>query len=165
MGHNMANDRPVYEEELSSLRTEALFVLLALLFLALLAWQLKSGGSGVIAAGLSGLSLFFMFYALNYRILKIRILADKLILRFGVFGWTIPICTIEDIHIDQTSLWRIGGAGIHFSFIRGRYRAMFNFLEYERIVVRLSEKRGLVKEVAFSTKRPEEFMRLLTTVK
>jgi hypothetical protein len=165
MGQDMVTEQIVYEEKLTSLRTEALFLALALVFLALLAWRVMAGGFGAIAAVLLILVLFFSFCTVNYRVLVIRILADQLVLEFGVFGWTIPRRTIEKIYVDQTSLWRIGGAGIHFSIIRGRYRAMFNFLEYGRIVVRLNEKRGLVKEVAFSTRRPGELMQLLTARK
>jgi hypothetical protein len=162
MVYDKSSENPVYEEKLSSLRTEVLFVALALLFLALLAWRVMASGFGVIAAGLLFLFLLFCFYALNYRVLVIRILADKLILKFGVFGWTIPLHTIEEVYPDQTSLWRIGGAGIHFSIICGRYRAMFNFLEHGRVVVALSEKRGLVREVAFSTKNPDDIVHIFT---
>ena len=124
MSCDTASENPVYEEKLSSLRTEVLFVALALLFLALLAWRVMASGIGFIAAGLLFLFLLFCFYALNYRFLVIRVLADKLILKFGIFGWTIPLHTVEEIYADRTPLWRIGGAGIHFSIINGRYRAM-----------------------------------------
>jgi hypothetical protein len=35
---------------------------------------------------------------------------------------------------------------------------MFNSLEHGRVVVALSEKKGLVREVAFSTKNPDEVL-------
>jgi hypothetical protein len=152
---------PLYEEKISSVRTEVLFVALAFLFLALLYWRLIVTGFGVIAGILLLLSLFFSFYALNYRVLAIGISAEDLHLRFGVFGWKIPLNSIEEVCVDETSLWRIGGAGIHFSPIRGRYRAMLNFLEYPRVVVALKEKRGLVRDVAFSTDRPKEVMGII----
>ncbi len=74
-----------------------------------------------------------------------------------------PLNSVEEVRADRTSLWRIGGAGIHFSAIGGRYRAMLNFLEHPRIVVALKEKRGLVRDVAFSTKRPTEVIRVIET--
>ena len=154
-------DNPLFEEKISSVRTEVLFVALALLFFALLYWRLIATGLGIIAGILLLLSLFFSFYALNYRVLAIRISAENLHLRFGVFGWKVPLNSIEKVHADETSLWRIGGAGIHFSRIGGRYRAMLNFLEYQRVVVELKEKRGLVRDVVFSTGRPKEVMHLI----
>jgi hypothetical protein len=56
---------------------------------------------------------------------------------------------------------RRGGAGIHFSIIGGRYRAMLNFLEHPRIVIELKEKRGPVRDLAFSTERPNEMLRII----
>ena len=152
---------PLYEEKVSSVRTEVLFVALAILFLALLYWRLIATGFGIIASILLFLSLLFSFYALNYRVLTIRISAEDLHLRFGVFGWKVPLNSIEKVCADESSLWRISGAGIHFSSIGGRYRAMLNFLEYPRVVVALKEKRGLVRDIAFSTDRPKEVMRII----
>jgi len=151
----------IYEERISSTRTEVLFVALTLLLLAMFYWRLTVAGPGVIASICLLSSLFFAFYALNYRILIIRISAGELHLKFGLFGWTIPLSHVERAYIDETSLWRICGAGIHFSTIGGRYRAMLNFLEHPRLVVVLKKKRGLVRDVAFSTQRPNEIMRII----
>ena len=151
----------IYEEKISSLRTEVLFVALAFLCLTLFAWRVMGTGFGIVAAVFVFLFAVFSFYALNYRLLVIRISTDGLHLRFGVFSWTVPWQTIEQAYADETSLWRIGGAGIHFSIIRSRYRVMLNFLEYPRVVVALKEKRGFVKEVAFSTGRPNELIRII----
>jgi hypothetical protein len=68
---------------------------------------------------------------------------------------------IEKCFLDDTSLWRIGGAGIHFSWFHGRYRAMFNFIEHPRVVFALKKKRGPVRDVAFSTRRPNEVLRFI----
>jgi len=83
---------------------------------------------------------------------------DELSLKFGLFTWQIPLDNIETCFIDETSLWRIGGAGIHFSPMGGRYRAMFNFLEHPRVVVCLKEKKGPVRDIAFSTTHPDKVM-------
>jgi hypothetical protein len=40
-------------------------------------------------------------------------------------------------------------------FVRGRYRASFNFLEHPRVVVALRGGAGPVRDVSFSTRRPE----------
>ena len=154
-------EKPVYEEKVSSARTEVLFVALALFFLALFCWRLVVTGPGIIAGVFLLFLLLFTFYALSYRFLVIRISTETLNLKFGVFGWTIPLHSIEKIYVDDISLWRISGAGIHFSSISGRYRAMLNFLEHQRLVVVLKEKRGPVKDVAFSTGKPNEIMRII----
>jgi hypothetical protein len=45
--------------------------------------------------------------------------------------------------------------------IRGRYRASFNFLEYPRVVIAFKRKVGPVKDISFSTRRPEELIKLI----
>ncbi len=82
-------------------------------------------------------------------------------LRFGLFSRVISLGNIEDCLPDKASLWRIGGAGIHFTPLGGRYRAMFNFLEYPRLVIALKVKQGLVRDIAFSTRQAEELMKLI----
>jgi hypothetical protein len=154
-------DDLIYEERISSFRTEAVFVALSVLCLVLLAWRLIVSGFAITAALFLFLSILFFFYALNYRILVIRISTEGLSLKFGLFGWTVPWNTVAEAYPDETSLWRVGGAGIHFSIISGRYRAMLNFLEHPRIVIELKEKRGPVRDVAFSTERPNEILRII----
>jgi len=158
------NTDPIYEEKITSRRTVALFVTLTLLFMALLAWRATNSGLGVLTIVFFCLFSFFLFYSLNYRTLIIRLTSESLVLRFGIFTWRIPTVTIEHCYLDDTPMWRIGGAGIHFTMIRRRYRAMLNFLEYPRVVVALKKRRGPVWDIAFSTRRPEEVMRLIRKV-
>ena len=161
MHANVINKGCVFHERVSSKRTLLLFVGLMLLFAGLFFrnfFYTDHRGWGIT---FGCISLFFLFYIFNYRVLVIQVGADELALKFGIFTWHIPLDNIERCYIDKTSLWRIGGAGIHFSPIGGRYRAMFNFLEYERVVVCLKEKQGWVRDVAFSTTRPDEVMGLL----
>ena len=56
---------------------------------------------------------------------------------------------------------KYGGAGIHFMMIGKRYRASFNFLEYSRVVIALKNKVGLVQDISFSTRQPEEILKLV----
>jgi hypothetical protein len=55
----------------------------------------------------------------------------------------------------------MGGAGIHFMMIRQRYRASFNFLEYPRVVVAFKKKAGPVQDISFTTRQPDEVLRLM----
>ena len=161
-------DHHTYSERVSSNRTEALFLVLTVFFLVLSMWRVNAIGLDILTAVFFGLFSFFLFYSLNYRTLVIRLTPEALHLRFGLFTWTIATDNIKNCFLDDTPLWRIGGAGIHFSRIQGRYRAMFNFLEHPRIVIALKHKRGLVRDVAFSTHRPDEvlgFIREATSTK
>lgn len=147
-----------YEETVSSTRTQALFVALAVLFLLLLVWRATTGGFGYLTLAFLCLFGFFLFYSLNYRTLIIRMGPDCLDLQFGIFSWTVPWDIIGACHVDATSMWRIGGAGVHFTVIGRRYRVFLNFLEFPRVVLSLKRPRGLVRDIAFSTRRPEEVL-------
>ena len=154
-------DDYIYEEKLSSKRTSLLFVILSLSFLLLFLWRIVVTGFGLLAIVFFLLFCLFTFYILNYRTLVIHLTPEFLRLTFGIFKWMVPLDTIADCCPDDISLWRIGGAGIHFTSIRKRYRAYFNFLEYPRVVVKLKQKRGPVWDIAFSTRQPERVMKLM----
>jgi hypothetical protein len=154
----------VYEERVTSRRTETLFIGLTLLLLALLGVRAGTSGFGYLAVVFLLLACFFLFYAVNYRTLVIQITAEALALRFGIFSWTVPWDTVTHGRLDDTPLWRVGGAGIHFTMIRRRYRVFFNFLEHPRVVVELRRPRGLVRDVAFSTRQPAKVMDIVAAM-
>lgn len=156
-------DNLVYEEKISSFKTEALFIGLAAIFLVLSIWRMNVAGLDALGIVFLLFFVLFVFYCLNFRILIIRIAADSLILKFGIFTWTVPPEDIGEIRPDDDipAMMKYGGAGIHFFFVRGRYRVSFNFLEYPRVVIALKKKRGSVQDVSFSTRHPEDVIKLL----
>jgi hypothetical protein len=110
-------DNLIYEERLSSNRTEALFISLTILFLTLL--MTSRGSSDILSAAFFFSFIFFLFYSVNYRTLIIRLTPESLKLKFGVFTWTIPLDNIEECrHDDLPMVMRYGGAGIHFMSTR-----------------------------------------------
>lgn len=157
------HDAPVYDERVASKRTEALFLALAILFFLLFIWRVLADRFDVLAAVFLCLCGFFLFYSVNYKTLVIRLTAEALKLRFGIFRWTVPLDNIEGSRLDDDIpvFMRMGGAGIHFMFVRKRYRASFNFLEYPRVVIALKTKVGPVQDISFSTQRPDEVLRLI----
>ncbi len=158
----IANDGLIYDERVTSTRTEVLFVSFTLLFLLLFIWRVTVGGWHTLAAVFLCLSGFFLFYSLNYRTLAIRLTAESLKLTFGVFTWTVPLDNVEECRLDDIPvLMRMGGAGIHFMSIRKRYRASFNFLEHPRVVIAFRRKVGPVRDISFSTRRPDDVLRLV----
>jgi hypothetical protein len=155
----MSNET-IYEERISSKKTQALFLALTFAFLVLATWSVFAHTLDVLAIVFLCFSSFFLFYVLNYRTLIIRIAPQTLQLVFGIFSWQVPFDNIDDCSLDQLpNLMRLGGAGIHFMLIRNRYRASFNFLEYPRVVIALKKKKGLVQDISFSTRHPEDILR------
>lgn len=152
----------IYQERLTSERTLALFAALTAVFAGLFVWQLSNNGMDGWGIAFLILAVFFLFYTVNYRVLKIQIAGEALILQFGIFRWSMAIENIADCKLDHLpALKRYGGAGIHFMFVDGRYRASFNFLDYPRLVVGLKHKSGPVNDISFSTRHPEEICRLI----
>ena len=147
----------LYEERVSSTKTQVLFWGLTAFFSMLLAWRISSHHMDPLAAVLLLLALLFLFYSLNYRLLVIRITSQGLRLQFGIFTWTIPPDNIAGLALDDNlpPLAKYVGAGIHFMMFRGRYRASFNFLEFPRVVVAL-KRSCVVRDLSFSTNHPSE---------
>jgi hypothetical protein len=159
------NSKSSHEESLTSGRTEALFVALTFVFLLLTIWRVNNHGWGFLSFLCLILFVTFFFYSFNYRKLKIHLTTDSLKLIFGIFHWTVPVEDIESIRLDDPPpIKKYGGAGIHFMFVDSRYRASFNFLEYPRVVIALKRK-GRVKDISFSTRQPEEIIRLIGEAK
>jgi len=157
-------DSHTYVERVSSKWTEVLFVGLTIVFLLLSIWRISANGLGFLSATFLFLFVLFFFYSINYRTLIIRINSQSLNLKFGIFSLKVQLDNIEECCLDELPLlMKYGGAGIHFMFIRGRYRASFNFLEHPRLVIALKRKVGIVRDISFSTCCPSEVTRLLAS--
>ena len=144
-----------YTEELSSPKTETLFIALTVAFSILFAWRWSIASWNGWTITFLCIAAFFLFYVFNYRTLKIYLTHETLQLMFGVFTWRIAIANIGSSYLDTPSIGSVGGAGIHFTWIKGNYRAFFNFLEHPRVVIVFKKRKGPVQEVAFSTRQPE----------
>lgn len=155
-------DGLLYHERVSSNRTTALFLALTILFLLLFAWRVSDGRPGALGWVFLGFSGFFLFYTVNYRTLIIRLTPKALQLTFGIFTWRVPLDNVAECRLDEIPLFvRMAGAGIHFINVRKRYRASFNFLEYPRVVIAFERKVGPVRDISFSTRRPDDVLRLV----
>mgnify|MGYP001146975263 CR=1 FL=1 len=157
---------PIYHEQLSSSKTTALFLVLTILFACTFVWRLLAVSMDWVAILLLVLACFFLFYTVNYKTLGILIRKEYLILKFGVFSWRIPLSNIDSFRLDDDIPWlmRNGGAGIHFMFVHGRYRASFNFLEHPRLVISFKDKVGPIVDLSFSTGRPDKILSHLDEV-
>ena len=157
-------DNLIYSERLSSNKTEALFIILTILFLILLLWRVNTGGPDILSVTFFCLFGLFLFYSVNYKTLLIHLTPESLKLRFGIFTWTVPLENIEECRLDGIPvLMRMGGAGIHFMVIDKRYRASFNFLEHPRVVITLKRKVGPIQDISFSTRRPDDVLQFIQT--
>lgn len=152
------SDDLIYDEKVSSKRTETLFLGLMVIFGLLCIWRVSAVGMDILAVVFFGLAVLFLFYAVNFRTLMIHLTDEALKLTFGIFTWAVPLDNIETCQLDENlpALMEYGGAGIHFMLIRKRYRASFNFLEHSRVVIGLKRKVGPVRDISFTTCQPNE---------
>ena len=152
----------LYDERISSNKTEALFLALTLIFSLLFIWRMSVSGLDALAVVFLCFAGFFLFYSLNYKVLMIQLTSEVLKLTFGIFTWKVPLDNIAECYLDEIPVFmRMGGAGIHFMIIRQRYRASFNFLEYPRVVITFKRKVGPVRDISFSTRQPDQVLQLI----
>lgn len=102
------------------------------------------------------MALFFLVITINYFRLTIKIDHERLTVGYGVSKSKISWDNIEDCYLDETSSLWYGGWGSRLGRVDGKWRAVYNVIGGPRVVVSLKE--GWIREVAFSTKDPEEVM-------
>ena len=151
-------DEP-YFEDLKSTKTSLLFLGLMILFLGLFAWRVEAVGFRFGPIIFLFLATIFAFYVVNYRTLEIRIDHEMILLKFGIVRWRTRLDNVAFCGLDDSSaLIRYGGAGVHFAFTNGKYRAFYNFLEGPRVLISFHQKQVWVQELVFSTRRPEQVL-------
>ncbi|MCK4801905.1 MAG: pyridoxamine 5'-phosphate oxidase family protein [Anaerolineales bacterium] len=152
----------LYQERVQSRITSWLFLVLMLIFFALFAWRFSALGFRVYPVVCLFFALFFLFYLINYRVLRIIISEDAVLLKFGFVRWKTLLANIQAINLDDSPAWiKYGGAGVHFAFVNRRYRAFYNFLEHPRVLITFHHKQGLVQELVFTTRHPQEVIQII----
>lgn len=154
----------IYQEKVQSLKTSLLFTFLALIFSSLFTWRVTVIGFRTFPIVCLVLALFFFLYVLNYQTLKITITEEVVLLRFGLIRWRTRLKNIQTCKMDDSpNVIKYGGAGVHFAFVKGNYRAFFNFLEHPRILITFHHKQGLVQGLVFTTRQPEQVMGIISS--
>jgi len=154
----------IYQEKIQSSLTTLLFTFLMLVSSTLFAWRVMIVGFRAFPIICLVLALFFFLYVLNYRTLRIMITEEEVLLKFGLIRWRTRLENIQACKVDDSpNLIKYGGAGVHFAFVKGEYRAFFNFLEHPRILITFHQKQGLVQGVVFTTRQPEQVLEIINS--
>ncbi len=152
----------IYEETIFAKWMTVIFTVITIIPFSVFAYQLLTGPIGADPAPdilLLGLSLLFFGLTLNFRKLKINISSEGISTGYGIFKSTISWDEVEEVNLDKTSTARYGGWGIRISRVEGNWRLVYNVIGGPRVVV--SSKNGFFKDLAFSTKNPEEVMEII----
>jgi hypothetical protein len=129
---------------------------LTVLFLAIAVSRVIGGTLDAFAIICLCFFAFFAFYSLNYRTLIIRLTPESLKLRFGIFGWVVPLNNVEECRLDNLpTIMRLGGAGIHFMSVHNRY--VHRLSGMPRFVIASSRKGPTM----FPRRIPEELLQHL----
>lgn len=148
-----------YTEKIQSSGTTLLFLGLSILFFILFGWRISAVGVRFFPGMFAFLGMLFLFYVFNFRTLLITIDSKHVKLKFGIIPWKTRLDNIRDYQVDDSpAIIKYGGAGVHFAFVKGIYRAYYNFLEYPRVVVSFKEKQGLVQELVFTSRHPDQVL-------
>jgi hypothetical protein len=154
--------RLLYEETLFLWLFTALVGCFAAVFCSLAVYQILIGPGGANSPPtwfFMLIGLLFLSIAFNFRKLRIELSPQAVVVGYGIAKRMIPWEAIERCYRDEVSNLRYGGWGIRIGRVQGKWRLVYNTPGAPRVV--LSVNRGWFDEFVFSTKHPEEVLRLV----
>jgi len=148
-----------YEEKIFPKKEMWILGVVIILSLFLLVYQFFVGYHTIDwALLLALLALVVVMY--SFRKFNIKMTSDAIIVKYGFGKRTIPWEKIGDCYLDKASIIRYGGFGNRIGRVKGKWRDVYNVIGYPRVVLSLKNS-GFFKEFVFSTKNPEEVMKVI----
>ncbi len=151
-----------YEEKIFSKWTVVILIVFIAIFLFLLFYQILVGPIGTNPApNWFYMFMFLLFWGvmINFSILTIRMTSRYFSVGYGIIKHSILWENIEICYLDDVSTFKYGGWGIRMAQVKGKWRLVYNVIGGSRIV--LSLKKGRFKKFVFSTRNPEEVMKII----
>lgn len=152
----------IYEEKVMSKVTTVTLGFFAACLLFLFLYQNLIGPVGTRPAPdwlILGMFLFILCVAINFSKLTISMTQESMCVAYGIFKRNIRWVDIEECFFDTISEIRYGGWGIRFVKAGGKWRLVYSVFGGARVVLKL--KKGRFNEFAFSTKNPEEVIKII----
>jgi len=152
----------IYAEKLFSRINAVMFAVIVVLLLYALIYQLLAEPLGANPAPTEFfvfMILLFFAIGINFSTLRITIDYNDLNVGYGIIKKTIPREKIEKCYLDQTRAILYGGWGIRIGRVKGKWRLIYNTVGDPRVVVVL--RNGWYQEFVFSTRNPQEIIKLL----
>ena len=151
-----------YKEKVFSRFNTGIFAVVVVLLLFVLIYQLTVGPFGSNPPTNQTLIVIILIFAaigVNFSTLNITINPEGLRVGYGLLNNTIPWKNIESSYLDKTSVIMYGGWGIRLGRVKGKWRLVYNVFRGPRVVLVL--KKGWYREFVFSTRNPQEVMRII----
>lgn len=158
----------IYREVIPFLVAKVIAILmgaLSIVFLVLLLVQILGTPIGKNPAPdwmyliLSVIFLGTTWLVYNLRELTISINKSSVIVSYGRISYSIAFDNIETATIDTSPGIAYGGWGIRMAKIKGESALIYNVIAQPRVILNL--KSGRFKRFAFSTKQPDEVIKLI----
>jgi hypothetical protein len=150
-----------YEEKIFSKGITVVLAVLTTSLLFVLLYQTIVGPIGTQPAPnwfFLFMFLLFLGVMINFSRLTIRMTPRSISVGYGIIKHSILWENVEDCYLDEVSTIRYGGWGIRIAKVKGKWRLVYNVIGGPRIV--LSLNKGKFKEFVFSTKNPEEVIKI-----
>ena len=151
----------IYDEKIFSKWMTAILAVLTTSLLFVLLYQIIVGPIGTRPAPnwfFLFMFLLFLGVMINFSRLTIRMTHRSISVGYGIIKHSIIWENVEDCYLDEASTIRYGGWGIRIARVKGKWRLVYNVIGGPRIV--LSLNKGRFKEFVFSTKNPEEVIKI-----
>ncbi len=103
--------------------------------------------------------LLFLGVTINFNRLVIRMTPRSIAVGYGIFKHTIIWENIEGCYLDEASTIKYGGWGIRIGRVKGKWILVYNVIRCPRVVLSLRE--GRFREFVFSTKSPEQVIKVV----
>jgi len=153
----------IYEEKIFSKWTTGIVGLFTVGFLFGLVYQILVEPIGAHPAPNWFYLLMFLLLlgvTINFSRLVIKMTPQSISVGYGILRDAILWENIEDCYLDDTSAIWYGGWGIRMGRVKGKWRHVYNVLGCPRVAVSLKKGR-FFKEFVFSTKNPEEVIKIV----
>lgn len=152
----------IYEEKITSKWIVAILICATGSMLFLLGYQVLVAPIGTpTVLTWFYLIMFLLFLGLTFVFsrLIIKMTPSSISVGFGPLKYVILWQNVEDCFLDETSELKYGGSGIRMTRVEGKSRIVYSIVGGPRVV--LSLKEGRYKELAFSTRHPQEVMKVI----
>ena len=152
----------IYEEKIFSKGITGILSAVTASFLFVLVYQiLVEPIGGRPASNWFFLLMFILFLGvtINFSRLVIRMTPRSIAVGYGIFKHTIIWENIEGCYSDEASTSRYEGWGIRLGRVKGKWRLVYNIVRSPRVVLSLRE--GRFREFVFSTKNPEQVVKVV----
>ncbi|HDS45134.1 MAG TPA: hypothetical protein ENN68_03420 [Methanomicrobia archaeon] len=151
-----------YEERITVWSFTVILGFVSAVFIAVVIYQVLIGPLGTNPAP-NGFYLFmallFFALAMMFSTLVVKLSPRSVVVSFGLIKRSIPWELIERCYVDEVTSLRYGGWGIRIGRVGGKWRLVFNIIGAPRVVLAL--KQGRFDEFVFSTRHPDEIVRMI----